>query len=552
VVSLSANPDSYINALHTLVPAPLLPLAYILSLMELFMRNVDWTRSKHQVTEEIARVLHGPAFLSFSRSRQLNFHVHLQLDKNRVNHHSGRGFLTLPTPEVGRFFLEMYGSDHPRSPLVIGKKVVFFSISNKPQGRPDVVERIKIQPYIDPWVAAEQEKREAHLGGASISVNAIQFGWECRDYVFSIECEERCENRATLAFSDERREIRVSLTKETETYYIALSYSSIDNMHAQNYLGQEPSIVFSLNTPPTFETKHPNPNPQNPRYVEQRRRLSFLPIVRHEELVPYTSLALRLVCSSPSDLHKFRQLCGTAQLHRVDTHEYPVDRRDIFSSSALEQLRYHVRRLNWVVSFQIESLLRAMVVDVKEILSLMPHVYRLVIDKGKDGKTFTATVLKKFRLQASNLYWSEEEVTQSTINKCFFDTIADVEKSNTLDILKPTDGSLCDAYHVKITPTSMFLDGPFPERSNRVIRAYDLAHQESFLRVSFVDEAKLSYRFDREIDGHLFIQERVGPTLKEGLRIAGRNFRFLAYSQSALKEHSVWYENKPIKLASLI
>ncbi len=59
--------------------------------------------------------------------------------------------------------------------------------------------------------------------------------------------------------------------------------------------------------------------------------------------------------------------------------------------------------------------------------------------------------------------------------------------------------------------------------------------------MAFTDERNLQYRFDRDIDGQAFVRERVGGILRSGLLIGGRQFRFLAYSMSALKEHSVWF-----------
>lgn len=37
--------------------------------------------------------------------------------------------------------------------------------------------------------------------------------------------------------------------------------------------------------------------------------------------------------------------------------------------------------------------------------------------------------------------------------------------------------------------------------------------------------------------------DRVGGILKNGFELAGRQFEFLAYSQSALREHAVWFIN---------
>ncbi|KDR85157.1 hypothetical protein GALMADRAFT_233817 [Galerina marginata CBS 339.88] len=500
--------------------------------LEIFMRNVDWNFTRHQVMAELEKVLHGPNFSHFSQTQTpLNFHVHLHPDKNRIRNHKGTGALTLPSIQIGKHFLDLHGSDKPQFPIFVGRKRILFAVSKQPQGRRDVVERITLQPYIKPRILEEREWRAAQLNDSNIPVVTIQFGWECRDYVFSIECEGHFENQASLGFSDERREIRIRFQHGVEKYFIALSYSQIGSMTVQNYLGQEAAIVFSLNTPPTYER-------QTGSSLTPRHRLSFLPIPGHKRVAPYASLALRLVCPSAKHLQVFRQLCITAQLHKIDEYEYPIDRRELFSSVALQELQQHLRRLNWCVAFQVLSLVQSLVVDVKEVLQLMPHIYQMVRD---DGKVFTATMLRKFGARVKRMFWNEDEAEETTALQCFHNTLEEIRTHTTLDTLKPTEGSLYDAFHVVITPTTMFLDGPYPERSNRVIRAYDPIHQESFLRVSFLDEAKLRYRFDREVDGPQFIHERVGPILLEGLTIAGRTFEFLAYSQSALKEHSVWF-----------
>lgn len=41
--------------------------------------------------------------------------------------------------------------------------------------------------------------------------------------------------------------------------------------------------------------------------------------------------------------------------------------------------------------------------------------------------------------------------------------------------------------------------------------------------------------------GTYFLQQRVGHILKNGFELAGRDFEFLAYSTSALREHAVWF-----------
>ena len=45
------------------------------------------------------------------------------------------------------------------------------------------------------------------------------------------------------------------------------------------------------------------------------------------------------------------------------------------------------------------------------------------------------------------------------------------------------------------------------------------------------------------MDGTSLLVDRVGGILKNGFELAGRQFEFLAYSQSALREHAGWFIN---------
>jgi len=134
--------------------------------------------------------------------------------------------------------------------------------------------------------------------------------------------------------------------------------------------------------------------------------------------------------------------------------------------------------------------------------------------------------------------WSHEESGDSpeTIQQCFARAEREYEVQPMSPSLKPTNNSLFESLHVIIAFNNDLLDGPFLERSNRVVRSYSPDRRESFLRVSFVDEDRLQYRFDREVDGPDFIRRRVG--LKR-ISIASRAFKFLAYCRSALKGHAV-------------
>ncbi|KAG5644736.1 hypothetical protein DXG03_007865 [Asterophora parasitica] len=493
--------------------------------MEVFMRDVSYSATPNQLTAALANIFHGPRYSGLS-PLPLNFHVFLFKDKRGGRQHSGSGTLTLPNRIIGAQFLGEYGEgSHPRLDCIVCNRRIKFSTSQR-QPRSDIVEIITRQPYIDPRVAEEKDTRDRALRADTVSFTTLQFGWECRDSVFSIEWEHTIPDyRGSVSFDDDRRELRIKIPRSMDTLAVAVRFAQINAASVHTTISKQPIVYMTLFTPPAFEIET----------TPLRTRLAALPIEGHARVSPYTSFAIRLVCSSTQELATFRKLSKVVQLQH-DNRETYVERRGLFSVTVEEELQHRLRRLNWCISFQLESLLRSLAVDMTELLDLLPDIVTLTQEKGK---RYTASMLRDFGPRAM-AFWLDPGEEQGTLRDLFLQAQRDFEAHGNAS-LQATDGSLFESYHVEITPTTMRLSGPQFERSNRVIRRYHPDHHESFLRVSFVEEGRLQYRFDRDVDGPAFIRSRVGPFLLQGLIIAGRKFRFLAYSQSALKEHAVWF-----------
>ena len=500
------------------------------------MQNISYSVAHHGLVQELAKVLHKPPYTEAS-ALPLNFHIHLFKDRRGLKRHSGSGALTLPTSDAGARFLADYGNALSMPINIGGRRLKFME--SKRAARPEVVNTITSRPYIDPKVMEEKEKRDKVLASEEISIDTIQFGWECRDSVFSVEWEQTFEGACFLSFDGERREIRIKIPQVSETLVIAIRFHLIITLSAHYYLWKHPIIFLTLDTPPTFESETRPPS-------LPRRRLPALPISGHDAIVPYASLAMRLVCTASHDLKKFKELARLVQLS-VSEVEYGIDYRELFSATALAELQKWLRRLDWCISFQIEALVRSLALDVREMLSLKSRVESMI---NRKGTSYTASMLRYFGPKARDFFWDPYNPSEQTIEAYFVHEEVQYDVLSKSLSIEPTDGSLFDAYHATVTPTTIYLDGPFLERSNRVLRKYDRRHNESFLRVSFVEEDRLMYRFDREIDGPAFVRSHVGPLLLHGLIIAHREFQFLAYSQSALKEHSVWYAHITLSLIS--
>ena len=196
-----------------------------------------------------------------------------------------------------------------------------------------------------------------------------------------------------------------------------------------------------------------------------------------------------------------------------------------FNPRRLYNLHGKLATFEWSVAFQLESLLHNGLLHTGDIEELLPRVETLC--KNNKRANFVGDFLRRY--QEALQFRSPRESPL----RCFERVLRDFDYS---------DFQCFRCCHVTFTPTRMILEGPYASQSNRVIREYK-GYEDHFIRVDFRDEDRLRYRWDREVDGASFVRERVGATLKQGFVLAGRRFEFLAYSSSALREHSVWFMN---------
>ena len=95
---------------------------------------------------------------------------------------------------------------------------------------------------------------------------------------------------------------------------------------------------------------------------------------------------------------------------------------------------------------------------------------------------------------------------------------------------------------VTVTPTTIIVNSPTVEVTNRVIRQYEHV-ADRFLRVRFEDDLFRGWRkiFATDADTTNEIFSRVMRTLMSGIVIGGRKYEFLAYGNSQLREHGAYF-----------
>lgn len=418
-----------------------------------------------------------------------------------------------------------------------------FSRSDKPP-RPDIVESIAHLPYQDPAVLEARQVRENELSSKRVQLAAVQFGWDCRDDVFSCEWEYKPPGDLPgyLVFSDDPRELRVHLEQDASVIMIAIRVPSIVAMSAHTLLGREHAVWLSLATAPHYEQQNKpavyggsdfaslfagifSVIPDKP---VPRQRLPFLPLNDHDRVVSFTSHAVRLVLRTENDLQTFWDLADRAELPKLGDYHVPIESRALFSVGALDLLSAWQRRMSLGVSMQVEGIMRALLADAREMLELRPHLQDMI---SRRGVHYTVAFLRYLRLRLKD-WWSDLDDGGSVFQIGQFYTRVQYafEQQTALPVLDARDTDVVQTMHVVITPTSMSIDGPFPEVSNRVLRAYPRKYHECFLRVTFAEEGRVPYRWDRNVDGRSFVDRRVGTVLRQGLVIGGHHFDFLGKS----------------------
>ncbi|KAI0053305.1 RdRP-domain-containing protein [Auriscalpium vulgare] len=512
--------------------------------MEIFMRGIHWQVDKLDLQREVAKILHSPSYSGYSHL-PLNFEVTLFPPNGATRAaHRGLGILALPTPEVGQRFLNEYGGNRPYIPLQVRGHNVNLSASNRPPSMP-VLDRIRRMPYVPPEVAMREQARIEELQMGVVGLREIQFAWETRARELSIEWRKAYAGDCQLSFGHERRELRIQTLEDSDTIRsIVVHFSQVDwSAAGVDEATRRPTIFLSLRSRPVYDSTPSNfvrlQNSLGRSDAPKRQRLLSLyeDDQDHMRVLPYASLAIRLIARSPHDMDEFLRLCKTANLRRPLDLCHVARSLGRFSETYMAQFREWIKDLDWAVAFQVELMLSFVLADIPELLSLRGRIERTLASKGS---AFTVALLKHFQ----RCLGVPDSATNQSMGDIYRRCDRDLASRPPPAPRNPADG-VFECLHVSVTPTAMKLQGPLPERSNRVLRTY-ANNIDSFIRVSFVEETDLAYQHDREIDGPPFIARWVRRILRDGLTIAGRHFHFLAYSQSALKSHTVWFV-KPFK-----
>ena len=486
------------------------------------MRNIPYAVDEIQLNRQLQPILHGANFESvFQGGAPYDYRIQLFKGKRRGQSHSGNGIITVPTEAIGLRLIEL-GS------IVVHGRSVIFTRSNKPT----LFERVAMvqRPYQDPAVREQEEQRRADLA-TKIDISWVQFCWAGFREV-SIEWQSQGSWR--VSFDDNNRAIVLQLGP----WRIVIRNTTIDSIEVDSDF-----CHLSLEVPPTLEVEpETDAGPFNLASIREILGLAPPPRDRRtmleeaqEAIIPFVNVIRFRFANRYSDVEKFKSKMRLID-RRVHAYRGPEPtHRGLFTPDSLAQLQEWCQHQEYSIAFQVHAILSKRLVAPAMLLDLVPILQQIIQDLKSEE---VVDVLKRF----GQLISEPEEGLENWNPRRFLEFCINNRATivSRRVVSREEASRLFECYHVTITPTSQLLSGPIPETSNRVLRWYS-DYQHHFLRVDFAEEDHNNLRLDREVDNAKFVQRRFGGVLKNGIKVAGRRFEFLAYSQSALREHAVWF-----------
>lgn len=507
--------------------------------MEIELKYIPYEASQWDVKRAIGGVLHSDDFFNASdpNARPINFEVTLNKHKTVEARNDGTGSLILPDRKVGNKLIRQV-RDGTQKIRVNGRKIYMNISQRKPDHR--IKERLEKTLYLNPEIEEELEAKLEKLD-VGLHVDKLQFGVYYRrpgdsfksSRLFSNEYEISHRNKSAglLQFEYTHKLIRIRLgdpMTEQLAHNVVIAFANIRKVAMGLDFGN-PFICFELLVPPVFQLENFNRTLTGVEWRDERKfrqRLDSLNEV-HAAIAPYAH-QLRIILHEQSDLERFANLCEVAELCRPFRTQMEAFTNGFFHPSRINKVERMFKEFDWSIAFQLEALLRNGFLNTEDLLE---RFYGLVKQLCARRPRTAAETLRLFTeaMRSRDPRDEPEHVYQKVLSR---DEPESIELS--------PGNFMC--HHVTVTPTRMLLEGPYVIQSNRVIRQYR-GFEDHFIRVDFRDEDRLQYRWDRDTDGKSLLEKRVGGILKGGFSLATRDFEFLAYSSSALREHAVWFVN---------
>ena len=356
-----------------------------------------------------------------------------------------------------------------------------------------------------------------------------------------------------------------------------VEYSSIHGLICPNM--QDPSIMLTLyNSPrfyrvPTYETQpllnNPMGNPTNSgldllaSHIHHALRISDLRLSKRLRVVGLNANHEKVVggCNvyqlklSPEHVQAIRNLLRR-KTFLPDIVNWPfrwitspsftyVSHQDLVSS-----LQNQYQDLDFAIKFQLQRLSQNLYLLPRVVKDLIPTIIKFERQRGVEATVYALHEMSK-RIEFAGPETEAEFFDIKNLKK-LLEAQDDSNDSLSPFALVRQYSHLVLVHRARVTPTAIYLEGPFAETKNSVLDSYSDFAFKYFLRASFEDENGEPLKREYNVDCTVIHDLRFKHILDAKIPIAGRQFDFLGFSHSSLREQSCWFCAPFIKDGSLV
>jgi hypothetical protein len=427
----------------------------------------------------------------------------------------------------------------------------------------------------------EESKRRNQEARLPTSVAGSGYGNQQRQrkfYIYSLSCGtfefagerplfvERwsLKNPGQISFGRNKLTVTVQSPLDPQrTYRLDFEYYIINGCI---YLGDQkaPSVTFMTASAPHLYDVPPktqslsffNMRTRHER-EEKKKRLSYFDL-EHKHVIP-TSFTYRLMLTDPHDLGQIRGLSNDRHMPQMDRWRDVLRRDSIPYSFQLGRFLLTLKEqdLPFAVKYQLQRLVWNGELSVSKVGALFPYIHDILSRRSPPFVSKLLMALPK-KIHPLSPHADSLEVGLRRI----VDILSELEKGQLLDLVQPGQPGYLpqnqtDIHRASVTPTGIYLYGPYAEIQNRVLRRFS-QYSDYFLRVEFIEETGdvMNYDINSNLDG--IFNDRFREILRDGIIIAERHFRFLGFSHSSLRARTCWfmaefYQNEePVTTENLI
>ncbi|KAI5277151.1 RNA-directed RNA polymerase [Aureobasidium subglaciale] len=192
------------------------------------------------------------------------------------------------------------------------------------------------------------------------------------------------------------------------------------------------------------------------------------------------------------------------------------------------------------VKFQVLRLARNGALPPDRVFEILPTIELLKVNH--DRAAIVESLKRVYQgLHALGPHSEAELYSVSTITNNLLDYAQEYDRSklqNPYELVN-RHAHIVLVHKLTVTVSGVYLEGPEPEVSNRVLREYQ-DHSDHFTRVTFVDEDGEPVHFDSQSD-QTAIYSRFRKFMESEYLIAGRGYSFLGFSHSSLRSQTCWF-----------